>query len=285
MSARASIHCRLVRCVTAFVLAAITLNAAPGPQGPAFDTVSVKVNDSDFPGGIVDLRPGRFDGTNATLRELLTSAYDLETFRIVGGPEWIDSDRFDVQAWAATAVSRADTMLMMRAMLADRFQLRARVERRDGPVFALVKTRSDRIGPRLRPSSSDACTGEGAPPPPSTATRLPVCGRISAGPGRMSGRTVTMDLLAIQLSPRVSRVVENRTGLTGTFDFDLEWAVNEAARAALARLSPDGTPPPADATRPELATALGEQLGVRLEPGRGLVEVLVVESAQKPSPN
>ena len=96
-----------------------------------------------------------------------------------------------------------------------------------------------------------------------------------------------MDLLATQLSPRMSRVVLNRTGLQGTFDLDLEWAIDDAQRAALARLSPGGaSPPPAsDPDRPWLPTALNEQLGLQLKATQGFVDVLVIESAERPSPN
>jgi uncharacterized protein (TIGR03435 family) len=267
-------------------VAAVVVTAVHAQAPTAFDVASVKVNRSGFPGGMMDSRPGQFTATNETLRLLLTAAYGLETFRIVGGPDWIDSDRFDVQARASSPVPRAEAMAMLRTLLADRFALRARVERRERPVFNLVLSRDDgRTGARLRPASPEACVDRGPQPGSVPRGELPSCGLLPAGPGRMSGRSVSLDLLATQLSSRVSRVVIDRTGLTGLFDLDLEWAVDEAQRAALARLSPDGAVAPADPDRPGLVGALSEQLGVRLESTTGMVDVLVVESAERPSEN
>ena len=254
-------------------------------QSATFDVASVKINQSSFPGGMVDLRAGRFDATNETLRALLSTAFDVESFRVVGGPDWLDSDRFDVEARAGEAASREQTRLMLRSLLAERFRVRARLERRDAHVFALVRSRGAELGPQLRPAASEACVAEGLQPT-GAAGKLPVCGRLSAGPGRMSGRSVSLELIATYLAPRLRRIVVNRTGLSGLFDIDLRWSLEDAQRAALGRLSPDGaTPPPADPTYPGMATALNEQLGLRLEAAKGPVEVVVVESAARPSPN
>jgi uncharacterized protein (TIGR03435 family) len=99
----------------------------------------------------------------------------------------------------------------------------------------------------------------------------------------MSGRGVTLELLAAQLSPRVDRVVVDRTGHAGMFDIDLEWTPSEAARAAVAALTPGAAPEAEDFNRPGIFTALEEQLGLKLEPSRGQVDVLFVESAERPS--
>jgi uncharacterized protein (TIGR03435 family) len=232
---------------------------------------------------MVDLRPGQFTGTNVTVQDLLVAAYELETFRIVGGPEWMARDRFDIQARAPSPVGREEGMAMLRALLADRFKVRARLEQRAHPMFSLVTSDAGgRPGPRLRPASPEACVDRGPKPFAAPAGQLPSCGRLAAGPGRMSGRSVSLDLLASYLSPRVNRVVANRTRLTGVFDVDLEWRIDDAQRAALARLSPDGSSPPPEPERPGLETAVREQLGLRLESTTGPVDVLVVESAERP---
>lgn len=254
-------------------------------QAATFDAASVKPNDSGFPGGIVDFRPGQFVATNLTLRDLLANAYDIENYRVVGGPDWLDRDRFDVQARAAAGVPRAQTMPMLQALLADRFTLRARLERRERPIYALVLSRRDgTLGARLRTASADACVSRqiGVRPQPGEP---PTCGLLPNGPGRASGRSVTLDLLAAQLSRPLGRVVVNRTGLAGLFDLDLEWAIDEVTRAAVARLTPGQPPSPIDPDLPGLIRAADEQLGLRLESTTGLVDVLVVDSAERPTGN
>jgi len=255
---------------------------------PRFEVTSVKINRSALPGGI-DLRPNQFTATNSTLRELIAAANNVKgTFRVVGGPPWVDTDRFDVQArWSAPVrpdPAMATTMAMMRTLLADRFRLRTRLARQGRPIFALMTTDSGgRTGPRLRPASSAACLERGMLPGEVPVGELPSCG-LSAGPGRMSGRSVGLYLLAEYLSPRINRLVTDRTGLTGTFDLDLEWEMEDATRAALPRLSPDGTPPPEFDGAP-LLTALRDQLGLRLEATTGPVAVIVIDSVERPTPD
>ena len=113
-------------------------------QTPTFDAASVRVSRSDLPGGITDVRAGgQFTATNATLHQFLTVAYSMETFRIVGGPNWIRTDRFDVEARAGFAVGRDDTRLMLRSMVADRFKVRVRMEPRAMPIYDLALRRRD----------------------------------------------------------------------------------------------------------------------------------------------
>ena len=103
--------------------------------------------------------------------------------------------------------------------------------------------------------------------------------------GRLSGRSVRLDQLTEQLSPMVRRVVLERTGLTGLFDIDLEWEIDDEQRAALARLLPDRPLPPADPDKPGLIGALQEQLGLRLDSIRAPVDVLVIDAAAHPTEN
>jgi uncharacterized protein (TIGR03435 family) len=266
-------------------LAALPLAAQQGP--PRFEVTSVKIIRSALPDGTVDLRPDQFTATNTTLRELIAAANNVKgTFRVVGGPPWVDSDRFDVQGRASAPVrpdvAMATTMAMMRTLLADRFGLRTRLARQGRPILALTTTDSGgRTGPRLRPASSAACIERGMLPGEVPAGELPSCG-LSAGPGRISGLSVGLYLLADYLSPRVNRLVTDRTGLSGTFDFDLEWEMEDAAQASLRRLSPDGTPPPEFDGAP-MVKALREQLGLRLEATTGPVPVIVIDSVERPT--
>jgi uncharacterized protein (TIGR03435 family) len=262
-----------VAAAAAFGLAAQAPPARPAVDTAAsFEVASVKINRAGRPGGLEDYIPaaGQVRVVNQTLREMIRAAYGVEINRVLGGPDWIDSERFDVQARASSAVSREQLMSMARDLLADRFKLMARVEARQQPIWALVpSTAGGGRGARLR-VAAPACTDG--------------CGRISAGPGRMSGRSVSLDQLATMLAPRVGRVVVQRTGLTGLFDFDLEWGLDDAQAAALAQLTPlGGTPPAADPSRPGIFTALQEQLGLRLESATGPVEVVVIDGAERPT--
>ena len=265
--------------LTALLAAAVVSLAAQAPAAPqpggtasSFDVASVRVSRSSQPGGLEDYLPaaGQVRIVNQTLRQVIRAAYGFEINRVLGGPGWIDTDRFDIQARAASAVSRDALMSMVRTLLVDRFKLVARVEPRQQQIWALVPSAAGAVtGARLR-VAAPGCTDR--------------CGRIAAGPGRMSGRSVTLDQFATMLAPRVSRVVVNRSGLTGLFDFDLEWGLDEAQAAALAQVTPLGaTPPSADPNRPGIFTALQEQLGLKLDSVVGPVEVVVIDSAEPPT--
>ena len=254
------------------VLATSVLVALAGQSIARFEIASVKISRSSQPGGLEDYVPsaGQVRVVNETLRQVIRSAYGFEINRILGGPEWIDADRFDIQARAAAAVEREELMAMVRTLLVDRFRLVARVEPRQQQIWLLVPVAAGgATGAQLRVAAPGCTSG---------------CGRISAGPGRMSGRSVSLEQLATMLAPRVGRVVVNRTGLDGLVDSDLEWGLDEAQAAALASLTPPGAAPPAaDPSRPGIFTALQEQLRLRLASAVGPVDVLVIDSVERPT--
>jgi uncharacterized protein (TIGR03435 family) len=265
------------------VLAATIVATARLLSGQETFDASVKVNRSGLPGGITDFRPGQFVAVNQTLRVILVAAYDLEEFRITGGPDWIDKDRFDIQARATSPVTRKEAQPMLRALLAERFALNAHTERREYPVYALVLNRAG--APGLRPSVASGCVDRGAQPRRVALGELPSCGLLPARPGGLAGRSVPLELLAAQLSPLVRRPVINRVQLTGLFDIDLEWELDETQRAALASLAPDRPFAPPNPDRPGLIGALQEQLGLKLDSTRAPVDVLVVDAVAHPSEN
>lgn len=270
----------------AFLLGAVPTTTTVRSQGPAFEVVSVKPNRSGFAGGMEDLRQGgQYTATNETMRQLVRSAYQLETFRIIGGPAWLDVDRFDIQAKAPSAAPRSEMLSMLRALLTERFRLRVRQELRELPIYVLVVARdaNRQTGGRLRPGSAETCVDRGDQPVRVPAGELPSCGLLRAGPGAMSLRGVPLAFLGSQLSSRVNRAIVDRTGLAGKFDVDLEWTPSEATRAAVAALTPGAEPQVVDPDRPGIFTALEEQLGLKLEPARGPVDVLIVESAEPPA--
>ena len=245
-------------------------------NGLAFAAASIKSNKSGAQGGSSRMQPGgRYSGTNVTLRRVVNAAYSpLLAFQIVGGPGWMDSDRFDIEAKADGNLPPDQVRLMLRTLLADRFKLRVHRETRELASYALVTARTDgRFGPKLSRSTVDCPAGGnnealGATPPQRGQT--PACAFI-VGDGVLNGKGITMQGLAAELS-LVGRVVLDRTALEGTFDVALEWSPDTGA----ARTPADGS---------SIFTALQEQLGLKLEAIRAPSEVLVIDSAQRPSEN
>lgn len=259
--------------------------ASASAQTPAFEAASIRPTvRAELPGALTDLRPGgAFGATNATLLELIRVAWNLEPYRIAGGPDWIRTERFDVEARAGSPITADETRLRLRALLEERFALRARLERREAPIYALVASRNDkRLGPGMRPAAPAACVDRGPQPGRAPAGALPSCGLLPMGPGRMSGRRVPLSLFTLQLSSVTGRVVVDRTGFDGMFDIDLEWALTEGQVSALAQLTPPGgTPPKFDPDAPGLFTAIVERMGLKLEPASGPIDLLVIESAER----
>lgn len=257
---------------------------APAPGSPAFEVASVKPNNSgEFGGGFGGRPGGQLVVRNYTLWDIIRNAYDLQGFQIVGGPDWIRRDRFDILAKAAGDVPTPQMVRMVRTLLADRFKLVVHTETREIPIYAMVVARSDgRLGPQLHPSTTD-CAGfraRGArPPAPQAPGDRPLCGMRTL-PGRMMAGGYALVDVARNLSSVAGRSVIDRSGLTGTFDFDLTWTPDQ--------LPPGPAPPnapPIDPDGPSLFTAIQEQLGLKLESTRGPVEVLVVDSVEQPNPD
>jgi uncharacterized protein (TIGR03435 family) len=179
---------------------------------------------------------------------------------------------------------KQNTSGVLRQLLADRFQLVTRIAVREQPVFALTTAASDRrAGSRLRPGSPAECIDRGSGPVRVPPGELPSCGALRAGPGRISGRSVTMVQFIGYLTPRVERVAIDRTDMPGLLDIDLEWTPDAGRRAALER--DFGASVAVDANVPEVFTALREQLGLTLERTTAPVEVLVIERAGRPTEN
>jgi uncharacterized protein (TIGR03435 family) len=248
---------------------------------PAFDAASVKLNRSGATGvGATTLlfQPdGRFKAVNEPLWRLIAEAYrstyQLRRFEIEGIPPAMDNARFDVDAVPQGTPGVSEQRQMLQRLLAERFKLRVHRETRDLPIYVLVKARADgRLGERLKPSDVDCATVRaGAPPPASQPGQAPSCMMIF-GQGRLISYGMTVTQLAeMGLSRSVLRPVVDRTGLTGSYTWTLEWAPDD---------SPD-----ANGDLPSLMTALVEQLGLRLESARGPVQVIVIDHVEQPTPD
>jgi uncharacterized protein (TIGR03435 family) len=281
--------------VTALVLASSTalIGRQAAPQR-TFEVVSIKPSPPNAPNRFPRINPGRVEIYNQTLKGLIRMTYSQFPFdsrEIVGGPSWIDSERFDIiatmdfQPQFDSSGLPAGLVAMLRALVDDRFRLKTHNERREGDIYTLTLLRSDRkTGTGLR-SVPDLCAESmkqlsGATPTPQR-TGPPPCS-FGGPPGKLIGTGVTMAMFANVLSGNAGRPVVDRTGLMGSFDFELTFDPASAAQA------PPGAPlgpVPRDDTKPSIFTALQEQLGLKLESTRGPIDVLVVDQAERPTPN
>jgi uncharacterized protein (TIGR03435 family) len=286
---------------TAGLAAVVQLQAQTQTQaaGPTFEVASVKPNKSGDGRVMIGMQPGgRFTTTNVPLRGLIRQAYQLQDFQIVDGPDWINTERFDILAKAEGDVPPSPPgtvgpmQLMLRNLLAERFKLAAHADKREMPIYAMVLARSDgKLGPQLRPSTVDCAAmfgrGRGGPPQAAPAPgERPLCG-MRIGPGTMAGGGFPISQFATTLSQFVQRIVVDRTGLTGNYDLDLKWTPDRSLQAGPGGPPPPGAPPlpPVDPDGPSIFTAVQEQLGLKLDAQRGRVDVLVIDSVDRPAPD
>jgi len=238
---------------------------------------SVKLHTSDDQRVMMVAQPGgRFVAMNIPLRMLIRTAYQLQDDQIVGGPKWLATDRFDIEARAADTgpAINPQLLVMLQSLLADRFKLTTHREMRELPVFGLERTRPDSaLGPGLRPT--------GCPDLAVDLSRPQRCANIQAGFGSLSLKGMPFNQFTPYLSPYVNRVVIDRTGLDARYDIDLKWTPD-----------PQGLPPGAGPEPPagdpnalSIFTAIQEQLGLKLSAAREMVEVLVIDTLELPTPN
>ena len=247
---------------------------------PQFEVASVKPNNSgSFSSrSSTDGDSGYFRAVNVTLKSLTLSAYRLFDFQLVGGPDWITTARFDIEAKVdraalplpkTTPPGQPDVMsLMVQSLLQERFQLKTHLETRELPVFTLTVAKN---GTKL------TSTVEGRPGP----------GGLNAGSSRssstaagteMSGSGITISRLINMLAGQAGRPIIDKTNLTGQYDVILKFAPVQNVIATSGE-------PGAEPSGSSLFTALQEQLGLKLESSKGPVEVLVIESVSKPTEN
>jgi uncharacterized protein (TIGR03435 family) len=214
----------------------------------------------------------RFAISNSDLRQIILMAYGIRDYQLIGAPDWIASERFDVDGRVSDDSAgrpQADIRLMLQALLADRFGLVVRRETRELPVYALTMARTDgRLGPQLRRARYACSTPEGlrqARAEAAAGQPLPCFSSMSSGDWTVTGADFARlrDMLASFLGTNIV----DRTGLSGDFEWSLKWAPD---------LNSDG---------PTLVTAVEEQLALKLQRERGHVEVIVVERVERPTAN
>lgn len=203
----------------------------------------------------------RFVGTNLTLDQLIQLAYGIESRELVGGPDWVRVDRFNVTATAGQSVDRERMKRMLQSLLAERFQLQLTRETQTGTVYALVARNARNLNPPAKPSERSLVS----------TVREDSNGFLSY---HYDGHNATMAALAQSLSGQLRAPVVDQTNLTGQYDFRINWTYGSAFYG----LEPDPN-------IPTIFTALEEQVGLRLVPGNGPVPVYVIERATHPSPN
>jgi|RhiMethySRZTD1v2_1073278.scaffolds.fasta_scaffold01301_3 uncharacterized protein (TIGR03435 family) len=271
------------------------------PSGPTFDVVSVKRHVTPAGAGpleefnsTVRQRPdGGLTMLNIPAMTFIARAYTSAPIDMVGLPEWARTERYDLEATASlvnpTAEQRA---AMLRAVLVDRFKLAAHIENRDTPVYDLVVARNDKkLGASIKPSEVDClakaaadraaleATGKPAPPPPGVFdpnAPPPPCSMRMTG-DRMEG-DATMENLARFLRSSAGRMVVDKTGLAGSYRVTLTFD-----RMAGLRGPQTGDPVPGAA--PSVFTAVQEQLGLKLESSRAMLETLIIDRFERPTEN
>jgi uncharacterized protein (TIGR03435 family) len=256
----------------------------PADPRPAFEVASIKPSaPSGHNRSIMMLPGGRFTTTDMSLKDLVAFAYELRAFQVSGGPNWIDTARYDVVATAAGTVNQQSVRAMLQSLLADRFQLAFHREKKELPVYDLVVAKANgKTAPNLTESKQPDCAPPGQPPPPG-ASNQPPCGGMRMGRNQITAGGVPITMFATGLSNLLGRAVIDKTGLTGKYDIKLDWNPDESQPL----LGPgDPTKPPTtDLSGPSIYTAVQEQLGLKLESQKAPLDVLVIDRAEKASEN
>ena len=265
------------------------LSAAASAQSLRFEVASIKRSVPDPHASMtlpMPVKGGALRLANITVKSLLMNAYNVRDFQISGGPSWLVSDRYDIDAKperAAAPDNLPDGASQMsdaqrktatdqlrertRSLLAERFHLAVHSETKEQPIYALVLAKG---GSKL-PETPEGAPGAGA-------MRMEI--------GQINGSGVPLSVLTGVLSMQTGRPVQDLTGLVAKYDIKLEWQPDPALGGPLDRRPAGAEPaPPSSTERPPLLIALQEQLGLRLDPRRGPVEIIVIDRIERPTEN
>ena len=243
--------------LTLIAALAVTIpNAAPAQLPQSFETAVIRPTQTAANAGTsVELFPGgRIKIVNEPVKLLFRMAFQLQNAQIAGGPDWLDTGRYDIEAKTGLPEKiKPDQLVpLMQSLLAERFGLKFHRETRELPVYALVVAKD---GPKLKPKSEGESSGSNT------------TGGTNAS--HLTATATSMELLAGYIGNRLGRIVRDKTGLSGSYDFKLDWSPDEGPASTL----------------PSLVTALREQLGLRLESQKSPVSVLVIDRLDQPSDN
>ena len=258
----------MMRWLAIAVLAGTAVAQTSRPGFDAFEVATIKVSDESFPGRYMRMESDhRFVEKKYTVRGLIAAAYDLNPKTISGGLSWLDTEHYDIEAVTAGDIrpTHSEQMSMLRALLKERFGLRFHREKKEFSIYVLEVAKG---GAKLAASTSPDV-------PPTVGPGVVYPQKIV-----LPGRNATMgDLASLFQRAILDRPVVDETGLTGRYDFDLAWAPDETQFG--------GDVPRASETAPSLPLfeAIEQQMGLRLEAKRGMVDTLVVDAVEKPSGN
>ncbi|HEV2448207.1 MAG TPA: TIGR03435 family protein, partial [Candidatus Sulfopaludibacter sp.] len=259
-----------IRAMAAAALATAAFAQSAGR--PKFEVASVKA--SAEARLTVRVMPGGRLSATAPVKLLIMNAYGLQRSEIVGGPDWINTDRYEIDAKAGDDANRARLMLMLQSLLEERFGLRAHHETRESPVYALVVAKR---GSKLTRNDGGCPGAQTSPPRGGSEAAAPACGQIRISPStsgvRMEGDQAPISELVRVLAVVLNQPVIDRTDLPGTFDIRLQF-IDEVPGAPLS-----------DPVGPTVFIALQEQLGLKLESATGPVDFLVIDHIERPSAN
>lgn len=247
-----------------FLLVVVTVVCAAA-QAPRFkfDEASIKQSFSGSGSSTNSkLSEGTYTSTNVTLLQLLMSAYDMQDFQIIGRSAWVDTLKYDIEGKAANT---SMWQPMLQALLADHFKLSVHKESQELPLYNLVI--ADR-GLKMKESGTGTCTDNLTSP----------CNGFNATNVSVAGRRISMTQLVSRLSRSLGRAVIDKTALQDRYDVQLEWTI------------PQNYKSPANVDASEnisgsIFRAIEEQLGLKLEPAKGPVDVLVIDHAERPNSN
>ncbi len=222
---------------------------------PAFEAASIKPSQAE-PGSSsgIPTRKGAISARNVTLKRCIRGAYDVQESQIVGGPKWVDEDRYDIEAKAAGPAGEHELMAMLQSLLSERFKLAFHRETRDVPGYALVAGKGGLKAKRSQPDADS---------------------RSNSGRTAIDAQACSMRQLAQKLSEVIHLPVADLTGIEGAFDFQLKFTPDDM----------QAKPTMDSANGPSVFAALQEQLGLKLEPRKVPTDVLVIDHAEKPSAN
>ncbi len=294
--------CRIAVRLASAMLVAVTGAQIGSAQAttdkpPEFEVASIKPTKAGTQGFFIRMQPGgRFVATGLTTKFLIEQAYDIKDSQLAGGPAWLDSEHYDIDAKPDEETGAAFDKLppdqrrprlnmMLKALLADRFKLSVTHETKELSVYALVIAKG---GPKFHESTYKPAEKFSDTPPPSPGQGGPPRqGIMMNGRGELTVTYAGLPMFADVLSRSVSGIVIDKTGLTGKYDFTLKWTPDEVQGPMMPGGSRPGadSPPPPDSSGPSIFTALREQLGLKLEPQKAPTDVLMIQHVEKPSEN
>jgi len=253
---------------TVLLAAAVCTLWGQSPAAPAFEAASIKPSAPGKAGGGINTSAARIRIVNSPLKFCIQIAWNVKDFQVSGGAGWMDSERYDIEAVAASAFKEGEYRAMLQTLLTDRFGLVTHRETRERSGYALVPGRN---GAKLEPPDGE---------PGIMFNRTPT------GDVTLKATSVNMGLLAGALSSSLGTTVVDRTGVEGLFNASLQFTPDPGTQPLVSKSGTPLPPPPPDAAAgPSIFSAIQEKLGLKLEAIKVPVEVIVIDRANRPSMN